>query len=60
MHDFSIAWNVAEAVFSVGHQDVEVKNLGYSGCAGCAHHRPKGFFVKEYSHVESNLYFRTD
>ena len=34
--------------------------LGYSGCAGCAHHRPKGHFVKEYSHVESNLYFRTD
>jgi hypothetical protein len=49
----------AKAFIGLGQQDVKVKNLGYSGCAGCAHHRPKGFFVKEYSHVESNLYFRT-
>jgi hypothetical protein len=32
-------------------RNVKAASFGYSGCAGCAHHRPKGFFVKEYSYV---------
>lgn len=32
-------------------KNVEASSFGYSGCAGCAHHRPQGFFVKEYSYV---------
>lgn len=49
-----------QSLFQLWLTNVEALRLGYSGCAGCAHRRPKGYFVKEHSHVESNLYFRTD
>jgi hypothetical protein len=41
----------AKASVALVQRNVRASSFGYSGCAGCAHHRPKGFFVKEYSYV---------
>jgi hypothetical protein len=41
----------AKAKGALVQRNVRASGFGYSGCAGCAHHRPKGFFVKEYSYV---------
>lgn len=42
---------LVKAMTALTQKNVKAPGFGYSGCAGCAHHRPKGFFVKEYSYV---------